>query len=145
VIERFFSERRERKRKEYISRLTRRVVLIYILFPQGPEIYVDGPCCGEIAKSKIPALSREDNAFLALDGKEKQQLTVQISADGDDTWVGFSVNGRRVRLFQEGETLELHHEKLGVDGWMNQSTQEVRWERMERALDFIQEEFASTG
>lgn len=145
MIERYFSARRERKHRKHISGIIERIVRIYTYFPQGPEKHVDGPCCGEVVKRKIPVLSKKDNDFLELDGREKQHLTVQISADGDDTWVGFSLNGRRVRLFQEGEALVLHHEKLGVDGWVDESIEKVGWERMGRVLDFVQKEFVSTG
>lgn len=144
MFERFFAARRKNERSEHVLYLTRRIAVLYTTLPCGPEVHADGPCSGTIKRSHLEVLSSSDNSFLSFDGKEEQEIKVEVLARGDENWIGFSVNGKRVRFFQKEEDLEVYYEEKGSRGWKRVLKSSIDWGSLYGAIDFVEKEFLST-
>lgn len=140
VLERFFPDRRSKQRKEYTLSLVRKIAILYTQLPEDPKTYVDGPCSGNVNTDLIPVLDEFENDFLSLDGAGTASVRVQISARGDENWIGFSINGRRIKMLQKEEEVELHFEEKRESEWENILIKQVGWGRLGSFLDYIESE-----
>ena len=140
MLERFFPERRANQKKEYISSLISRAAILYTKLPDGPETHIDGPCGGTIIMTSLKVLDEAENDFLHLGGARELSVSVQMLARGDESWIGFSVNGRRIKMMQKEEAVEIHFEERREGGWNLHSIKNTDWERLEAFLGYIEEE-----
>jgi hypothetical protein len=143
VLERYFRKKKGEE-EECMLLLVRKIAIIYTQLPNGPKSHRDGPASATTKMTSLDLLSHSDNSYLLLNGEEEQELLVQVDARGGENWVGFAVNGRRVKFLQQDEKLTLTYDRKTHKGWESIYKQEIEWTSIQEAVEFIEREILPT-
>lgn len=140
MLERLF-RRDKNSTEKLIASLSENMAHIYTQLPNSSKEHKDGHPNGVVKVSLIPVLDGDDNHFLSLNGQEKKDVLVEALISGDEHWLGFSVNGRRVRLIEQRGMVGVLNEEKFKEIWKTIDYRESEIGVILKAAAFVKKKF----